>query len=494
MSRTKRILIGIHLSLMNGIDIKDPIHKTIAVSGRERGVLDHQYVQRMRFVRQLGFVPMVYPSATHDRFSHSLGTMHACGILAEQLFCNEPQSALARLLTDAEKEYLIRIARLAGMLHDIGHAPFSHTAERVMPQVRELGLPAELLKFPKEERRATHEDYSALLILGMAEEPDAVLERDEAEIIASLVHHKKMKVPKHWSGYFSKKINAQSLHAITCALISSDLDGDRMDYLLRDSHFAGVPYGQFDLPWLVSNMGVIPLNDRYVMSISESGLHAFEHYLLARYNMYTQVYMHKTSKCFEHYFQRSIAEGELDYRIPAERESYALLRDSTLLERLHETARAKPHSWANRLIRRETAYRVARLWDDEEEIAETFRNLSTELKPYHATPFLALSKSRFLDMHAVELPTKRPSKELSLFTGLATVPIMVVRKQFGISSAVSLADYSFILKRYHQDIVIGDIYILRDEFEANKSKIIRVLKKHAPNSPSEVILAEDNET
>ncbi|MBI3421164.1 MAG: HD domain-containing protein [Candidatus Sungbacteria bacterium] len=476
---------------MNSIDIKDPVHKTIAVSPEEREILDHPYVQRLRFIRQLGFVPLVYPSATHDRLSHSLGAMHACGLLARQLFCNDAYSVLARLLAPEEKKFLLRIIRLAGLLHDIGHAPFSHTAEKAMPKIRELALPAALLKYPNEQRPAVHEDYSVLLILGLAEEPNKVLGQEEAEIIASLVHHKKIRIPPSWKHHFSPALNTESLHAIARAVVSSDLDGDRMDYLLRDSHFAGVPYGQFDMPWLISNLGVILLGDRYVMSISESGVHAFEHYLLCRYNMYTQVYMHKTSKCFEYYFQQSLACRELSYVIPGKRDQYVLLRDATLTEQLARASEHEPRSWASRLMRRQAAYRVARLWNNEEEINATFRCLIKDLAPYIITPFLSLSKSRFLEMQHIEAPASPQSRtSASLFTGLATVPIMVVHRQFGITSAASLADYSFILKRYHPDIVIGDLYILRDEYEQHSATIRNIMRPYRAFGSSEVQLED----
>jgi hypothetical protein len=486
------------------IEINDPIHKIITLSAREAKILDHPYMQRLRFIRQLGFVPLVYPSATHDRFSHALGTMHIAGLLSRHIFYNETSSALARILTQDEKIFLTEILRLAALLHDIGHAPFSHPAEKVMPPFQELKVPRGWYYDPKDKRAASHEDYSVLLIAGLAEGKDAILTEEEAEIIASLVHHKKIKIPACWRKHFSKKINPLNLHALVRSLISGNIDADRMDYLLRDSHFAGVTYGHFDLSWLISNLGVLEDGGFYVMSISDTGLHALEHYLFARYNMYIQVYMHKTVKCFEYYFQRALDLRETAYIIPADREAYARMKDATLIESLSEAAAQNPLSWSGRLMRREPAKRLTRIWGDRNKIDKIFKEISLALKSINVRPILCFSQSRFLDIPEMYRPYQTfrrhkvsrglPSKAFGSKqwqAGIATTPIAVVRKHLGVISAVSLADYSFILKRYHRDISIGDIYVLREDYEKHRSTIQKVIKKYRTYSASELVLREE---
>lgn len=468
------------------IEISDPIHKRILIYPRERQILDHPYVQRLRHIRQLGFVSWVYPAATHDRFSHSVGTLHVAGLLAEQIFENEEISFLARALNREEKTFLKEIMRLAGLLHDIGHAPFSHTAERVMPLMEKLKLPPDWLINPHERRIATHEDYTVLLLAGLAQGPARMLDSDEAEIIASLVHHKKIKIPASWKKRFSPGIETDSLHRLARSLVSSDIDADRMDYLLRDSHFAGVVYGQVDIPWLISNLGSIKTNDGYLISISEQGIHALEHYLFARYHMYVQVYMHKTVKCFEHYFARAIEGGETEYRIPADRDGYAALRDSTILEGLFAASAIDPDSWAGRLMRRAPAKRIARVWDKDEETKKLFARIARELKTIDAEAFLVTSKRKFLD-----LPPSSPgildAKPQGLFQfGLSTMPLAVVRNQFGISSIAPVGDYSFVLKEYHEDISITDIYILPEDYARKEAEIRKIIKKFRVFSESEI--------
>lgn len=476
---------------MKTISINDAIHKTITLSSDEAKVVDHPYMQRLRFIRQLGFVSFVYPSATHDRFSHALGTLHVASLFCDQLLMNEEYSALARILSADEKIFLRRIIRLAGLLHDVGHAPFSHTAESVMPEVGELAIPRSWIHHPSQMRTARHEDYSVLLIAGMSEGSGEVISKDEAEIAASLVHHKYIRIPESWHSHFSRAVNSQSLHAVIKAIVSSDIDADRMDYLLRDAHFAGVSYGHFDLPWLISNMGTIALDDGYGISISESGIQSLEHYLLARANMYTQVYMHKTVKCFDYYFHKAVDEKEISYHIPTDREAYAATRDSMLIELLFEAAAMNSLSWSSRLVNRKPAKRLCRIWGGKQYAENMFGPIRKELHFHGVHPFLHVTKSKFLDVSDNTSTETAPHSSQSLFSGLATIPITVVRKQFGVVSAAPLSDYAFILKRYHEDISVGDICVLADEYAAHELLIRAVMKKFHTHSPTETIVSED---
>ena len=474
---------------MSELQIRDAIHTRIVLSDEEQAVLNHPYVQRLRNIRQLGFVPLVYPSATHDRLSHSLGTLHVAGLLARQITENKSASVIARTLIPEEKKFFVRILRLAGLLHDIGHAPFSHSAESLMPQVSSLAIPKNWLAYPDESRRATHEDYSVLLIAGMTEKPYAVLTREDAEIISSLIHHKKIKMPRVWAKFFSRRVNAVSMHTLAATLISSNMDADRMDYLLRDSHFTGVPYGHFDLDWLVSNLGVVEHNREYILTIPETSILALEHYLFARFHMYTQVYMHKTAKCFEYYFQQALKTHELPYTIPAEQELFAELRDSTLTEHLFRAARRDPDSWSSLLTRRIPAKRIARIWHDPNRAKKIFSAIHRELARHKIHPFMSVSEKKFLDLPHARAQTAGGRQGAFLF-GLAALPIAVIRNQFGVQSLASLADYSTILKN-QRDITIADIYIPRDQYDAKEKIILGAIKKYRTLAPSEIPLEEE---
>ena len=475
---------------MPSIEINDAVHKTIRLSEHEHRVLNHPYVQRLRFIRQLGFVSFVYPSATHERFSHALGTMHVAGKFADQLFYNGEQSVLANILAEKEKGFLTKILRLSGLLHDIGHAPFSHTAEKVMPSFKDLReLPFAWFKTSDEKRLATHEDYTVLLLAGMTEGEEAVLNQEEAQIISSLVHHKKIKIPPAWHKRFSPKINTHELHTMVRSIVSGDIDADRMDYLLRDSHFTGVVYGHFDFNWLIANLGVVESGEDYIMSISEPGVHALEHYLFARYHMYVQVYMHKTVKIFEYYFHRALDEGETFYQIPANRSQYVALRDSSLLENLFDAARKNPSSWSSLLVNRRPAKRIARMWEATQ-AEEIHKTLNKDLHHIGVKSHLVCTKNKFLDLPSAKEKTKKGAQGSFLFD-LAAMPLIVVKNQFGVISFGSIADHSFLLKHYHRDISVCDFYILPDDYQKHVKELGEIMKKFHSPSPSEIIIEKD---
>ncbi|MEK7090719.1 MAG: HD domain-containing protein [Patescibacteria group bacterium] len=465
--------------------INDAIHKIITFSEREKAVIDHPFFQRLRYIRQLAFVSFVYPGAVHDRFSHSLGAMHVAGRMADQFLYNEEYSVLARVLSEKEKELLKFFARLAALLHDAGHPPFSHAAESGMPKFKELDLPKSWFAKKDFGRKAAHEDYSVLIIKGLSAGKNSVLSEAESEIIASLIH-KHAAVPKAWDKLFSKNIDPENLHKLVRSWISGDADADRMDYLLRDSYFIGVPYGSYDLNWLINNLGVIKRGSFYVTSISESGVHAFEHYILARFNMFAQVYFHKTVRCFEYYLGNALAKKEIIFKIPSDISDYVALRDSTFVERLFAKARARPKSWSGRLMAREPAKRIARVWGDFKTVNDAFVNFRKDLAVIKARPFLVFSKSKFLDYEEGLDGAGSPTGPL--FSAFSMTPIVVVRKQFGVPTSVKMDDYSFVLKHYHKDISMGDIFILREEFEEKEAGILEISRKHLHPAPSEFVL------
>jgi len=474
--------------------INDPIHKIIPFGEREKAIIDHPYFQRLRHIKQLAFVSFVFPGATHDRFSHSLGAMHMASLLSKQFFYNEQYSVLARVLSKKEKDFLTVIMRLSGLLHDIGHAPFSHAAEDNMPLLKTLAIPFGWLKEKPGGKRAKHEDYSVLIIWALSQNISSggqtyvpVLSIEEAEIIASLIH-KNIRIPDSWHKHFSMKVNKKSLHTLVQSWVSGDIDIDRMDYLLRDSYFTGVPYGNYDVSWLMSAFGVIERKGNYRASISEVGVHSFEYYLLARYNMFTQVYFHKTVRCFEYYLKAALSSREIAYPIPSDLHEYVKLRDTTFLESLFTYASTHPLSWAGRLMARKPAKRVVRMWGKNSGIDSIFQNIKKDFSRQGVHPFLIKSRSKFLDYEEGISFKKENEKTRSLFSALSMTPLMVIRKQFGIHTALNIEDSSFILKHYHQDISMGDIFILPEEYDKDENAIILTLKRHFKASPSEVIL------
>ena len=200
-------------------------------------VIEHPYFQRQRRIKQLGLTYLVYPGAMHTRFSHMLGALNLMGRALEVLKLKGVE------ITDEE----CRGAKLAILLHDLGHGPFSHTSERVLVDV-------------------PHEEITLLMMQRINEEMHGAL--DMAIAIFSNTYH------KHF------------LHQ----LVSSQLDMDRLDYLGRDSFFTGVSEGIVGTDRIISMLNVH--DDELV--IDEKGIYSVEKFIISRRLMYWQVYMHKT--------------------------------------------------------------------------------------------------------------------------------------------------------------------------------------------------------
>jgi len=268
---------------MKYYEIRDPIFGFIKINEWEREIIDHWVFQRLRRIKQLAWTDMVYPGAVHTRFEHSLGVMH----IATQMFnsiVSEKGDFLKKELNFTDEGFNRDriLVRLAGLLHDVGHAPFSHAAEGVMPFNSDTGKPY------------NHEEYTQAVIRYLFKD---VIENHPlnenyhitADDIADFLAGKpRVRRSLLWRG-----------------LITGQLDADRADYLLRDSHHIGVQYGKYDLQRLLVTLTVaFDENDEPVLAVKESGWHAAEGLILARYMMFTQVYFQHTRRAYDYHIAR----------------------------------------------------------------------------------------------------------------------------------------------------------------------------------------------
>jgi HD superfamily phosphohydrolase len=251
--------------------LRDPVHGLVAFEGPfERVVaplLATREVQRLRNVRQLGFTSLVFPGAEHSRFAHCVGAAHVMVRWLARVHAVE--AALPpelRLDQEAEADALA-----AALLHDLGHGPFSHLFEEVLPHARH------------------HEDWTVDALLDDGSEVHRAMQaisRDMPERVVALL------TGTHRLGYLSNGV-------------SGTLDVDRCDYLLRDSHMTGVRYGIYDLDWLLRalSFGCVPNESGgsdWVLAIEgRKGLPPIEGFFLARLFMYQQVYHHKATRAAE---------------------------------------------------------------------------------------------------------------------------------------------------------------------------------------------------
>ncbi len=230
--------------------IKDPVHGYIRINKIERAIIDSYPVQRLRRIRQLAGSEFVYPAANHTRFEHVLGAMYLAGVLGE---------ALPVELTTRQKQEL----RLAALLHDIGHGPFSHVFEPLM--IRHLGK--------------THEDIVPWLVA-------------ETEISSRL--EKAGFNPKRIGQLAIGRLGDKRLPFLD-QVISSSVDVDKMDFLVRDSFHTGAGYGSIDVNRLLYTMDVLDGN----LAVDGTAVATLESFLLARLESFRTVYFHRTSRAVQ---------------------------------------------------------------------------------------------------------------------------------------------------------------------------------------------------
>jgi HD superfamily phosphohydrolase len=258
---------------MGGAELtfRDPVHGFVRADALEAELVASRPMQRLRFIRQLGLAHLVFPGAEHSRFSHALGVMQLAGRLYDSLAARS-EGALDPSVRSEDR----RTLRAAALLHDVGHAPFSHTAEELF------------------DEPIDHEEMSRRL-LGRREIVGAFRRHGLAlEPVIDLLAGR---------GTGSRRLLALAL--------SGELDADKMDYLLRDSLFCGVGYGRFDLDRVLDT--VLPIPDpetgAWGIGVDAGGVHALEALVLARYYMFTQVYFNVTVKVLELHLNQWLQES-----------------------------------------------------------------------------------------------------------------------------------------------------------------------------------------
>lgn len=240
-------------------EMRDPIHGFIRISKQERDLIDTEVFQRLRRIRQLAMAFLVYPGALHTRFDHSIGVMHIAGRICTRLKELNPEK-----VSDED----VKRIRLAALLHDVGHGPFSHVSEHLLkkcaPKDSDTGQVLEKI----------HEKITVDIVRNN-QQINELLSEEERDFVIDMIQGKPT-----WDWQRD--------------IVSSELDADKMDYLLRDSYFTGVRYGVYDLEKLIESC-LITDRPNTPLAINSKGIYALEQLLLARYHMTQQVYWHRVS-------------------------------------------------------------------------------------------------------------------------------------------------------------------------------------------------------
>jgi len=432
-------------------EIRDPIHTTITFNDKEKKVIDHPFVQKLRFIRQLGLKSLVYPGAVHNRFEHCLGAMHMAGRLFDAI---DGKSDVFKKFGPENKKYFRELLRLAGLLHDVGHGPFSHASEHLLPNLGQLDIPKSWYTKYNPRNRASHEDYSVLLTKTLGSEKENIFGADEARDVASFIH-KKVTPSASWDKRFKNKKEAAAYHQFMRSLISGEIDVDRMDYLLRDAYFTGVPYGNYDLEWLLHVVGAIETKDGPQLVIKLGGIRAFEDFLLARYHMVLQVYFHRTTAVFEMCIEKAFQTGELDVKISADPYEYADVRDSTVYESLFRAAKDENNFWSRQVVNRLPLKSVYQ--------AELGR-------PEHRARYQAIVRElKKAGLEYFEITAQRTMSEQGLKPG--SLRILVAEKFLDRVEYTPIEKRSELLKKYNNQINRIYVYCRRDDYK----KVVKIL-------------------
>lgn len=312
-------------------EFRDPVHVFIRLDPDERKVVDSAPFQRLRHIHQLAMTYQVYPGATHRRFEHSLGCMELATRIFDTIVKLEnyqrlPREVLERLpeiARDDRRNHWRKTLRLAALCHDLGHLPFSHAAEGLLPK----GVTHETMtkRFILEEMRDIWADM----------EPQPKPEQI-AKIAVGVKEAQDLLPFSPWERILSE-------------IITGDVFGaDRMDYLLRDSLHAGVTYGHFDHPRLIDTMRILPgvalddsqeFNDEPELGIELGGLQVAESLLVARYLMFSQVYFHHVRRIYDLHLKDFLKEHLPGGIYPTDLKEFLAITDNEILCCIQEAAR-----------------------------------------------------------------------------------------------------------------------------------------------------------
>lgn len=271
--------------------IKDPVHGTMQFTSTEdawvKPFIDSPNFQRLRHIKQLGLGDLIFPGSVHTRFNHCLGCCYVASQIAHKIG-----------LADEERQLVM----IACLLHDIGHGPFSHAFEGVF-----------------HDKLIRHEDWTPYFL-------------DDYGTPEFFAHYNRLNPRHHLTEAKFRDIADMIMHKpvekqVLADIVSSQLDADRLDYLLRDSHFCGVRYGEFDFRWMLHCMAIVDSPKGERLGITHKGIGVVEHYVMARRLMTRNIYHSQKKLAIEHFLVQwlaSLAET-LEFHAP-----YANIRQTRL--------------------------------------------------------------------------------------------------------------------------------------------------------------------
>lgn len=307
--------------------LNDTIHGQITLNQVESRILETPYFQRLRWIKQLGFTFYIFSGATHTRHAHVLGVLHIMDQILHSIGLAVSEEKLYNPKIRDEKTIFHRTMRLAAMLHDIGTMPFSHTVE-----IAYTNHWREQEKFSKKAKyKAGHE------ILGS----HIIEHTDFKDGITGILKEEGID-PK----FLSDVIAGKSSNLLANQLIHSDIDADRMDYLLRDAHYTGVQLGMYDKNLLIRNLTTHEVNGKKILCVKEDAVNVVESFLTSRYFWYSQIINDGTgykfdlmaARIYQYFLENGMAYSfdQLMDNISQSPNEYFTFNDSYFMAKVHE--------------------------------------------------------------------------------------------------------------------------------------------------------------
>ena len=305
--------------------ICDPIHGFIRFGDFEQKVIDSVPFQRLRSIHQMGVAYLVYPGAVHKRFEHSLGVMDLSSRIYQTIIAPHHQ-VVSLNKTQEELEYWHLILRLAALCHDLGHLPFSHTAEKEL-------LPSGGHEAMTEKIICSASMRSIWKKIGVYAQEDIL----------------KLAVSD------SKKKRSAWEYILMQVITDDNFGADRIDYLVRDGSYTGVGYGSFDYRQLIDTLRILPKpscnqEKEFCLGVTSSGIQSVESLWIARYMMYARVYRHPKSRAYSRLMHRFMVrhyQGNMNCDL----ESYLEQNDAVLMVALAKAAKQGDHEALSLLSR-----------------------------------------------------------------------------------------------------------------------------------------------
>jgi len=267
--------------------IFDVMYGFIPITEWEERIINSPFFQRLRWIKQLGFANYIFPGAEHNRFAHVIGVMHSMEQMIRSLGLGVPEEELFDPRARSEAAMLHKSLRIAALLHDIGTFPFSHAIEYAYMRHGNDQRGAERRKKRPDPKSLpnSHEHLGSFIIKNTRYKNGLTQVMEEYGFDVQMI---------------SRIIKGDSPYLIANQLMHSDLDADRLDYLMRDAHYTGIKYGQFDREYILANLTTYDAgNGQIGFGVRRNAVHAVEDFLIARFSWYSQVIKNQGSAKFD---------------------------------------------------------------------------------------------------------------------------------------------------------------------------------------------------